>query len=115
MLGWWLWAPCAAWPAASAERYTGPWDATTKNPVLVIGTRFDPNTSYANARRTARRLGNAVLLTHDGYGHISFTDPSRCVVRAIGAYLVRPGTPPRRAVCPSDRGPFDPSFGEPLP
>jgi hypothetical protein len=115
VLGWWLWAPCAAWPAASAERYTGPWDATMTNPVLVIGTRFDPNTSYANARRTARRLGNAVLLTHDGYGHISFADPSRCVVRAIGAYLVRLTTPPRGTVCPSDRPPFDPSFGEPLP
>jgi pimeloyl-ACP methyl ester carboxylesterase len=115
VLGWWLWAPCAAWPAESAERYTGPWDATTPNPVLVIGTRFDPNTSYANARRTARRLGNAVLLTHGGYGHISFGDPSRCVVRAIGAYLVGLKTPARGTVCPADRLPFDPRFGEPLP
>ncbi len=115
VVGWWLWAPCAAWPAASAERYTGPWNATTTNPVLVIGTRFDPNTSYANARATARRLGNAVLLTHDGYGHISFVDPSRCVVSAIGEYLVHLRPPKRGAVCASDRQPFDPRFGEPLP
>lgn len=115
VLGWWLWAPCAAWPVQSAERYTGPWDAKTKNPILVIGTRFDPNTAYANARITARRLRNAVLLTHDGYGHISFTDPSRCVVRAIGEYLVNLSPPPRGTVCPSDRLPFDPEFGEPLP
>lgn len=115
VLGWWLWAPCAAWPVASAERYTGPWNARTENPVLVVGTRFDPNTSYANAVITAKRLRNAVLLTHDGYGHISFVDPSRCVVRAMGEYLVDLKTPAPGTVCPSDRLPFDPQFGEPLP
>lgn len=115
VLGWWLWAPCAAWPAQSAQRYTGPWNATTENPVLVIGTRYDPNTAFANAEVTARRLGNAVLLRHDGYGHISFVDPSRCVVDAYGEYLVHLTPPPPGAACPSDRLPFDPRFGEPLP
>ncbi|OJU84290.1 MAG: hypothetical protein BGO11_02175 [Solirubrobacterales bacterium 70-9] len=111
VLGWWLWAPCAAWPVKSAERYTGPWDAVTRNPVLVIGTTADPNTSYANAVATAARLGNAVLLTHSGYGHISFVDPSSCVMAAYRAYLVRLATPPEGTVCPSDRVPFDPDFG----
>jgi pimeloyl-ACP methyl ester carboxylesterase len=115
VLGWWLWAPCAAWPVRSAERHTGPWRARTENPILVVGTRFDPNTSYTNATITARRLRNAVLLTHDGYGHISFVDPSRCVVRAMGEYLVDLKTPPEGTVCPSDRLPFDPDFGGPLP
>jgi len=114
VLGWWLWAPCAAWPTTSAERCTGPWNAATKHPVLVIGTKDDPNTAYANARVTAKRLGNAVLLTHLGYGHISFVDPSRCVTAAYRRYLVRLAPPARGTVCPSDRGPFDPNFGEPL-
>ena len=81
----WINAPCASWPTSSADRYTGPWNATTKHPILVIGTRFDPNTPLANARRAARRLGNAVLLTHDGYGHLSRRDPSTCVVQAPAA------------------------------
>jgi pimeloyl-ACP methyl ester carboxylesterase len=115
VVGWWLWSPCAAWPVRSAARYTGPWNARTPNPILVVGTRFDPNTAYANAQITARRLRNAVLLTHDGYGHISFVDPSRCVVRAMGDYLVNLTPPPPGTVCPSDRLPFDPDFGEPLP
>jgi hypothetical protein len=115
VLGWWLWAPCAAWPARSAERYTGPWNAKTRNPVLVIGTQYDPNTAYANARVTAQRLGNAVLLTHMGYGHISFVDPSACVMAAYRGYLTRLQPPAQGTVCPSDRGPFDPDFGEPLP
>jgi pimeloyl-ACP methyl ester carboxylesterase len=111
----WHNAPCASWPTRSAHRYTGPWDARTPNPILLIGTRFDPNTPLRNAQRAARRLGNAVLLTHDGYGHLSHSDPSRCVVQASGRYLVDLTTPPRGTVCPSDRLPFDPDFGQPLP
>ncbi len=112
--GWWIWAPCAAWPARSAERYTGPWNAHTKNPILVIGTTHDPNTSYANAQTTARRLGNAVLLTYDGYGHISGTDPSACVEHATTRCLVRLIVPRRGTVCQSDHQPFDPQFGQPI-
>ena len=115
VLTWWRWAPCASWPARSADRYTGPWNASTNNPILVIGTRFDPNTPYANARRTARRLGNAVLLTHDGYSHTSPRDPSACIKSATSEYLVALVTPPPGTICPSDRQPFDPDFGEPIP
>ena len=68
---WWRWAMCAQWPARSADRYTGPWNAKTRTPILVIGTDHDPNTPYANARHVARLFGNAVLLTHDGYSHTS--------------------------------------------
>jgi pimeloyl-ACP methyl ester carboxylesterase len=105
--GWWEWAPCASWPARDPGRYTGPWDAKTRDPVLVIGTRHDPNTGYANARRVARLLGNAVLLTHDGYGHLSFKDPSVCVERAETSYLVHLAVPRQGTVCPADRAPFE--------
>ena len=113
--GWFLWAPCASWKVSSAQRYTGPWNAYTETPILVIGTRFDPNTAFANAGRAARQLGNAILLIHDGYGHTSDADRSACIERATGAYLVDLVAPPDRMVCPSDRLPVDPNFGEPLP
>jgi hypothetical protein len=109
--GWLLWAPCASWPAQSANRYTGPWNARTANPILVIGTRYDPNTAYAAAVAAASRLGNAVLLTHDGYGHTTDADPSTCVDRALATYLVDLVAPPKGTVCPSERLPFDPKFG----
>ncbi len=111
-VGWSNWAPCASWPARSTDRYTGPWNAPTKNPVLVIGTTFDPATPYINAQRVAHLLGNAILLTHDGYGHTSEADPSHCVERTTSTYLVDLVTPPRGTACPSDRQPFDPQFGE---
>ena len=114
IVGWQL-APCASWPTSSANRYTGPWNATTEHPILVIGTRFDPNTPLRNAQLAARRLGNAVLLTHDGYGHTSHRDPSTCVIQATSRYLVNLTTPPPGTVCPSDRLPFDPGFGQPVP
>jgi pimeloyl-ACP methyl ester carboxylesterase len=106
-LGWWLWAPCAAgWSAQSNDRYAGPWDAKTAAPILLVGTRYDPNTSYANAQRAARRLGNAVLLTHDGYGHVSIQDPSACIEQARVRYLVGLTTPPPGTVCAADTPSF---------
>lgn len=108
---WWLWAPCASWPVSSADRYTGPWNARTKAPILLISTRYDPNTPFANGQRLQRLLGNAVLLTHDGYGHTSTADPSACVERAERRYLIGLLVPKRRSVCPSDHAPFDPNFG----
>jgi pimeloyl-ACP methyl ester carboxylesterase len=96
--GWLLWPPCAAWTTPSAQRYTGPWNARTQAPILVIGTRFDPNTAYAAAVAAAARLGNAVLLTHDGYGHTSDADPSVCVDRAVTKYLVDLAVPPKGTV-----------------
>jgi len=114
-VAWTGWAPCASWRARSVDTYRGPWNAMTRRPILVIGTRFDTGTPYPNARRVARLLGNAVLLTHDGYGHTSEADPSACVMKATARYLVHRVTPSRGTVCPSDRQPFDPDFGEPVP
>ena len=112
--GWWFAVPCAGWPLVNADRYSGPWNRSTPNPVLVIGTRYDPLTAYAGARRVARVLGNAKLLTLDGYGHTTAQDPSVCIDHALSAYLIRPASA-RRQTCHADRQPFDPDFGKPLP
>ena len=61
--------------------------------------------------RAERYLGNAVLLTHEGYGHLSFQNPSDCVDEAMVAYLTELITPPTGTVCQSDQQPFDPDFG----
>jgi pimeloyl-ACP methyl ester carboxylesterase len=112
LLGWWLWAPCASWPVRGQDNYRGPWNATTPNRILLIGTRHDPATPYVNAARSARRLGNAVLLTLNGYGHVSFHDPSACIDGARVAYLVNLITPPKGTACESDKQPFAAGFGQ---
>ena len=72
----------------------------------MIGTRHDPNTGYENAVRVAARFGNAVLLTHDGYGHVSSHDPSSCIEAWWTKYLVDLEAPPDGTVCAADRKPF---------
>ncbi|GAA2389676.1 hydrolase [Catellatospora methionotrophica] len=107
VLGWWLWAPCAAnWPADDTDRYAGPWNAPTKTPVLLISARHDPGTPYHNAQATEKLLGNAVLLTLNGYGHPSYQVPSACVDQARERYLVDLVTPPKGTVCQPDQQPF---------
>jgi pimeloyl-ACP methyl ester carboxylesterase len=108
VLGWWLWAPCASgWPGQSADRYAGPWNARTATPILLINNRHDPATGYRNAQATERVLGNAVLLTSEGYGHPTYQDPSACVDAARVRYLVDLATPPPGTVCQPD-GPLFP-------
>jgi TAP-like protein len=105
-LGWTLWAPCAAnWPGHATERYAGPWNAKTKTPILLLSNRFDPATGYRNAQVAQRRLGNAVLLTENGFGYLTTNDPSRCVLKWRIRYLVHLVTPPRGTVCAADQPP----------
>jgi hypothetical protein len=105
--GWRLWAPCASnWPAHATDRYTGPWNAKTKTPILLIGTRYDPATSYRNAQVANRRLGNAVLLTFNSYGHTSTNVASNCRDQAAMRYLVHLDTPQRGTICQPDQVPF---------
>jgi pimeloyl-ACP methyl ester carboxylesterase len=76
-----------------------------------------PVTCFADAgERAAFWEGLPVpTTTHDGYGHLSRRDPSTCVVQATGSYLVDLSVPARGTTCPSDRLPFDPDFGQPVP
>jgi TAP-like protein len=50
-----------------------------------------------------------VLLTEDdGYGHLTFNDPSRCVDKARTDYLVKLEPPPRGTLCEANQLPFSP-------
>jgi len=66
----WTWASsiCAEWPGRDEDRYLGPWNHVTANPVLVVGNRFDPATRYEGAltvdtllpRSALRRIAGAI-------------------------------------------------------
>jgi hypothetical protein len=106
----WEWAPCASWPVRGEDNYRGPWNARTPSPILLVNERYDPNSGYGNAVAAARYLGNAVLLTHQGYGHLFFQNPSACVEKSMADYLAELITPPRGTVCQSEQQPFDPDL-----
>ena len=76
----------------------------------MINERYDPNSGYGNAVSAERYLGNAVLLRHEGSGHLFFQNPSSCVSNAMADYLTELITPPPGTVCQSDHQPFDPDL-----
>jgi pimeloyl-ACP methyl ester carboxylesterase len=98
---------CASWSGRSTERHTGPWDSWTRNPVLLIGNRYDPATPYRNAVAVADLLPNSTLLTVDGVGH-GAVGASSCAASFMSQYLLTGATPPAGTVCTQDRAAFDP-------
>ncbi len=102
----WALEPCALWPAFDADRYTGPWNVPTANPLLVIGNTTDPGTPYQGSLAMARDLSRARLLTVDGYGHTAFLNQSTCAQTYETAYLLDRALPPPGAVCQQDQQPF---------
>ena len=106
----WSWTSlaCASWRATAADRYRGPWDRRTANPVLVLNTTHDPSSPYQGAVAMSRQLARARLLTVDGYGHIVQGYPSACAMRYINRYMIRTKLPPEGTRCRQDEQPFSP-------
>src|SRR5437899_3872619 len=103
----WTWVSsiCAEWPFTDTARYMGPFTARTANPVLVIGTTFDPATRYEGAQIVAGLLPNSRLLTLHGWGHTSLLR-SECVDQLASVYLLTRAVPTAGTVCEQDHVPF---------
>ena len=104
----WTWAssPCAVWEGFDEDRYLGPFNRATANPVLVVGNRFDPATRYEGAQIVHDLLPESSLLTVEGWGH---TSPllSLCADETVSRYLLDGTTPPEGATCYQDIEPFE--------
>jgi pimeloyl-ACP methyl ester carboxylesterase len=103
----WTWTAsiCAVWTAKDDDRYIGPFNRFTANPVLVVGNRFDPATPYSGAVTAAGLLPNSRLLTVNGWGHTSLF-LSACADDAINRYLLTSVPPPVGTTCNQDFTPF---------
>jgi len=98
---------CAHWPVGvSQDRYTGPWNRQTANPILVLGNTGDPVTPYQSSVAMFRDLGRARLLTVAGFGHTEFFNPSTCATDYEINYLETGALPPTGTVCQQDGIPF---------
>ncbi len=107
----WISLPCArnTWTVRDPDVYRGPFDRRTDAPVLVVGARWDPATSYGSAVKVARMLPDSRLISSDNWGHES-AGTSACVDNAIFGYLLRPLAPaPKVMRCRGDVQPFAPS------
>ncbi len=101
----WVSSTCAEWPGRDRDRYTGPFNRTTANPVLVVGNRFDPATRYEGAVLVDRLLPRSELLTVEGWGHTSLF-LSACADETVARYLIDIATPAPGATCRQDIAPF---------
>ena len=102
-------SPCLAFPTTGEDRYTGPFDAETANPVLVASTLFDPATPVHGAFEVDAILPNSGLLLVDGWGHTTL-GISSCASLFSERYLITQQLPPSPSelICPQD---FDPFLG----
>ena len=103
----WTWtsSPCALWHGFDADRYMGPFTATTAAPVLVVGNLFDPATPLTGAQTVAGLLPNSRLLTVAGWGHTS-GGLSACADEVTARYLIDGALPAPGTVCAQDVTPF---------
>jgi pimeloyl-ACP methyl ester carboxylesterase len=98
---------CADWPeAAGQDRYAGPWNRRTANPILLIANTVDPATPYWDSVAMSRDLARARLLTVKGYGHTEFANPSTCAAGDEVRYLTTGALPPTGTVCQQNGTPF---------
>jgi pimeloyl-ACP methyl ester carboxylesterase len=106
----WTWESslCAAWPGVDTDRYTGPFTATTANPILLVNPTYDPATPYTGAQAVARLLPRSRLLKVEGWGHTAFLAGSTCADRAVSRYLLQIVLPAPGTVCAVDHVPFTP-------
>jgi pimeloyl-ACP methyl ester carboxylesterase len=108
----WVSSVCAEWYTSDDDRYPGPFTASTANPVLVVGTRYDPATRYEGALTVDGLLPNSRLLTVNGWGHTSLF-LSQCADAIVSTYLLTTSAP-ASTECAQDFTPFAPQGGSRL-
>ena len=85
---------CHRWPVRAVERFTGPWNHTLKNPIIIIGNKADPATPFLDASLVAGWLGDsATLVEQDGYGHLSLAQKSTCTQNIISNFFINGARP----------------------
>lgn len=88
----WSELPCSYWPAQGTFA-PGPITASGSGPIVVVGTTRDPATPYQWAVGLSEQLADGHLITYDGDGHTAYLRGSRCVDKAVDAYLVKGSVP----------------------
>lgn len=100
---------CQFWPASgkAPERFTGPWNATLKTPMLIISNTADPITPLSSGRELNALMGNSSrLLIQNSPGHCSLGSVSRCTSRHIKRYFLYGELPEDEFTCEIDQGYF---------
>lgn len=118
---------CANWKFEPAERYAGPFDGKTANPILFANGIYDPGTPMELALTMSHAYEGSGLLVHKGHGvslliHLSLSfcsiltrspqhgvmnHPSNCTLDAISTYFLDGTLPPAGLECEPNLPPFE--------
>ena len=88
------------------DRFTGPFGAKTKVPILFIANTYDPITPITGARRVALKYPESQILTIDGMGHASIGPRNGCAFKKMADYLQHGILPGKDSYCKLEKGPF---------
>jgi pimeloyl-ACP methyl ester carboxylesterase len=89
--------PCAYWPVQPTGR-AGPLTANGAPAILLVGGTNDPATPYAWAKSVHQQIPGSILITRNGYGHVSYF-VSSCIEQLEDAYLVSLTLPADGTTC----------------
>ncbi|RYP63535.1 hypothetical protein DL771_009231 [Monosporascus sp. 5C6A] len=100
---------CARWPYHAKGGYESDWNEIIKmaNPMLFVGTRYDPVTPIRNAYSNSEVFVGSGVLTHGGIGYGVTGYPSLCTAKAIRAYFQDAELPAEDLDCTADHDAFD--------
>ncbi|WP_375430214.1 alpha/beta fold hydrolase [uncultured Friedmanniella sp.] len=105
----WTWSlgSCAndSYAGRDEDAYRGVFTRRTYEPLLIVGSYWDPATNYTGAQRAAALTPSSRLLTSDSWGHTSY-GTSDCATGAVDAYLLKLRLPKVGTVCVGDDQPF---------
>ncbi|KAF8514404.1 TAP-like protein-domain-containing protein, partial [Gautieria morchelliformis] len=90
---------CAGWEIKVKNRYDGPFNSTTRFPLLIIGNTMDPVTPLVGAKKAAHGFKDSVLLTIDTPGHCSYAATSPSAMKHVRRYFREGLLPPPGTVC----------------
>ncbi|KAJ3164864.1 hypothetical protein HDU88_005076 [Geranomyces variabilis] len=107
---------CTYWPIRAVESFAGPWNATTKNTVLLLSNTLDPVTPVESARIAHSLLGNSRIVETEAYGHCSYAQRSSCQEKVVRDFFVDGIAPSKDTTkCAADvSSPFPPVDGDAL-
>jgi hypothetical protein len=90
----WAALPCEYWQITDEDAFRGPWQQSTREPVVVIGTRYDPATPFSQTAPFAALFPDGRQVTVEGYGHTAaFPNVSACAT-AVATRWLADGVPP---------------------
>lgn len=97
----------SSWPFRGAERFNGSFKTNTSFPLLLVGNDYDPVTPGKHADSTSKDFEGSVSVRRGGFGHCSYSQPSKCFDKILYDYFVDGELPAKGTHCEVDSSPFD--------